>query len=211
LVSFALLIAGGLVAPLWNVPGSTATATEIADYVGRHRTAFLVALLLYACGVSLWLALFSAVRQRLTAVSPAMAAVFGSASTALTVLVLTGFVPMLTLAYRAPQLQDARTLYDLSFGLLALSGLPTALALSMYAVGGRKGDRLLRGTACVAAIAAAAHVAIAGSLLFRSGFLSLEGGDIVAIPATLFVWILLASIVELRREPPAGAKPAPAK
>lgn len=107
---------------------------------------------------------------------------------------------MFTMAYRAPHISTARTLYDLSFGLLALSGLPTALALGAYAVATRKdGDRLQRVTVAAALVSMAAHVAIGFSFFFRSGFLSLEGLDIVVIPATLFVWIALVSVVELRR------------
>lgn len=198
--SFALVVAAGLIAPLWDVPGSRASSAEIAHYVGAHRTAFLIALFLYACGVTLWLALFAAIRQRLMNATPGLATIFGSAGTAVVVVVLSGFVPMLTLAYRAPHVEDARLLYDVSFGLLAISGLPTALAMASYAVANRRGGRLERATAFVALIAAIAHVAIGASFFLRTGFLSLEGAGIVAIPATLFLWILLASLVELRDE-----------
>ncbi|MEA2442269.1 MAG: hypothetical protein QOH76_3693 [Thermoleophilaceae bacterium] len=45
---------------------------------------------------------------------------------------------------------------------------------------------------------AAAHVAIAASFAFSSGFLSLEGAAIVVIPSTLFLWILATAAVPLR-------------
>ena len=53
-------------------------------------------------------------------------------------------------------------------------------------------------TGLVAAVAALAHLVLFASLLITSGFFSLEGGVTIAIPATLFAWILGTSIVLLR-------------
>jgi hypothetical protein len=39
-----------------------------------------------------------------------------------------GFGPALVLAYRSGAIGDPRLLWDLSFGILGLSGVPTALA-----------------------------------------------------------------------------------
>jgi hypothetical protein len=199
--SFCLLVAGGLVQPLWDIPSSTASEQAIVAYVGQHRSAFLAALFLYATGVTLWLVPVSSIRGWLTARSPTTGALFGTAATAFTTMVLVGFVPMLVLAYRAPAAPGGGALYDLSFGALALSGLPTALALGTYASAVRRGDWLARTTAVAAIVAAVAHVAIAAGFFFRTGFLSLEGVGIVFIPATLFLWLLLASLEELRTRP----------
>jgi hypothetical protein len=113
---------------------------------------------------------------------------------------------MLAFAYRAPSVAVPRELYDLCFGLLAISGLPTALALGAYAAI-VFGARPLPGwTAWVAVVGAAAHLLIAATFFFKSGFLSLEGGVIVAIPVTMFLWLLAASVCLLR----APAEPRPA-
>jgi hypothetical protein len=112
----------------------------------------------------------------------------------LTVLVFAGFVPMFALAYRAPGVASARELYDLSFGLLAVSGVPTALALASYAVIAVRASEVATWTGWVAVLGAVAHVVIAASFLLPSGFFSLEGGVIVAVPVTLFLWILATSL-----------------
>ncbi len=46
--------------------------------------------------------------------------------------------------------------------------------------------------------AAVAHLVLLASLVITSGFFSLQGGVIIAIPAMLFAWILATSIVLLR-------------
>ena len=43
-------------------------------------------------------------------------------------------------------------------------------------------------------MAALAHLVLLASLVITSGFFSLEGGVIIAIPAVLFAWILGTSI-----------------
>jgi hypothetical protein len=113
-------------------------------------------------------------------------------------LLFAGFTSFLVLVYRAPVPSDPRLLYDLAFALLAMSGIPTALALGAYATHVFR-DRLLPAwTAWIAVAAALANLALLASLVVRSGFFSLEGGVIIAIPGMLFVWILAMSIVLLR-------------
>jgi hypothetical protein len=46
----------------------------------------------------------------------------------------------------------------------------------------------------IAIVAALAHVVLLSSLLVTSGFFSLEGGVTIAIPATLFAWIIGTSM-----------------
>jgi hypothetical protein len=113
-------------------------------------------------------------------------------------LVFAGFTSFFVLVYRAGEVSDPRLLYDLAFGLLAMSGLPTALALGSYAAQVFRSGRLAGWTAIVAAMAAFAHIVLFASLLITSGFFSLEGGVTIAIPATLFAWVIGTSIVLLR-------------
>ncbi len=114
-------------------------------------------------------------------------------------LLLAGFTAAIVLFYRAPEASDPRLLYDLGFALLAMSGVPTALALGSYAAQVLRDRRLPRWTAWVAAVAALAHLVLLASLVIPSGSFSLEGAVIIAIPATLFVWIAGTSVVLLRR------------
>jgi hypothetical protein len=122
------------------------------------------------------------------------------------VLILAGFVPATVGAYRPQDPAMALALRDLTFGLLALSGLPTAVCLGAYAALVWRHRPLPAWTAWLAVVGAVAHVVIAASFLGRSGVLSLEGEVIVFIPATFFAWILAASAVLLRAQPP-GARP----
>jgi hypothetical protein len=45
-----------------------------------------------------------------------------------------------------------------------------------------------------------ANLVLLASLVIRSGFFSLEGGVIIAIPATLFVWIIAMSVLMMRAD-----------
>ncbi len=122
----------------------------------------------------------------------------GSGSTAAEIsfvtLLLAGFTSFFVLVYRGAESSDAKLLYDLAFGLLAMSGAPTALALGSYAARAIRADTLPNWTASLAALAAVAHIALLASFLITDGFFSLEGGVIIAIPATLFAWILGTSV-----------------
>jgi hypothetical protein len=107
-------------------------------------------------------------------------------------------------AYRPQEPPLAQALYDLTFGLLALSGIPTAVCLGAYAGLVSKGGRLPRWTAWLAVVGALAHLLIAASFVSRTGFLSLEGEVIIVVPATFFAWIVATSAVLLRVGPEAN-------
>jgi hypothetical protein len=201
LVSLALGVAGVIVDEMWSIPGTGAGASEIAGFVDGHRSALLVAVILTAAGVALWL-LFGVgvwVWMRETRSGDGfLSTCFLVGLVSFVTLLFAGFTSFLVLVYRSPEPSDPRLLYDLAFGLLAMSGLPTALALGAYAVHVFGDRRLPALTAWIATAAALANLVLLASLVVRSGFFSLEGGVIIAIPGTLFVWILATSIVLLR-------------
>jgi hypothetical protein len=120
-------------------------------------------------------------------------------------LLLTGFTALWVLTYRNATTGDARLLYDLTFGMLAMSGAPTAIALAAYGALILQTAALPRSTAWFAIIAAIAHVALLGTFLSSSGFFSLEGQVITVIPGTLFVWIAYTGVTMLRNNHPAAA------
>jgi hypothetical protein len=200
-VSIALGIAGAIVDEMWTVPETGAAAGQIAGYVDAHRSELLVAMVLSTIAVGLWLVFGAGVwlRLRETTGSESLFSVcFLVGLVSFVTLLFAGFTSLFVLVYRAPEASDPRLLYDLAFGLLAMSGVPTALALGSYAAQVFRGGRLPRWTAVIAIVAALAHVVLLASLVIRSGFLSLEGGVIIAIPATLFAWIIATSLVLLR-------------
>jgi hypothetical protein len=208
MASFAVIVVASLVEPLWNVPGTTASGADVAGYLSQHRSGFLAALSIYALGMGLFLifaaGLWAWMRQH--GATGSWAAVFALGSASLATLVYAGFVPMLVLAYRAHDVSPttAKILYDVCFGLLALSGIPTAVALGAFTQIVLGGRMLPRATAWMAAFAAAAHLVIAASFLPSSGFFSLEGGVIVAIPVTLFAWLIVTSTALVWRARQAG-------
>ncbi len=203
LMSIALGIAGAIVDEMQTFPGTGASASEIAAYVNGHRSALLVAMLLSTIAVGLWLAFGVGVwvwlRETTGSVS-VLSVCFLVGLVSFVTLLLAGFTVAFVLFYRAPNAPDPRLLYDLAFGLLAMSGVPTVLALGSYATQVLSDSRLPAWTAWIAAAAALAHIVLLASLVIPSGFFSLEGGVIIAIPAMLFAWITVTSIVLLRAE-----------
>jgi hypothetical protein len=200
LLSIALGIAGLAVDRMWDFPGSGATGNEIALFVQAHRTALLAAMFLTAITVVLWLVFGAGVWLRMRQVAGCesiLPTCFLAGLLSFVTLLLAGFTVFFVLVYRAPEASDPRLLYDLSFALLAMSGIPTALALGSYAALAFQSDSLPRWTASIATVAALAHLLLLVSLVVRNGFFSLEGGVTIAIPATLFAWIAGTSWVML--------------
>ncbi|HWY17709.1 MAG TPA: hypothetical protein VNY27_03240 [Solirubrobacteraceae bacterium] len=201
LVSIALGIAGAIVDEMQTFPGAGASATEIAGYVDTHHSALLVAMVPSTAAVGLWLAFGVGVwlwLRETTGNVNALSVCFLVGLVSFVTLLLAGFTVAFVLFYRAPNAPDPRLLYDLGFGLLAMSGVPTALALGSYAAQVFSDSRLPAWTAWAAVVAALAHIVLLASLVIPSGFFSLEGGVIIAIPAMLFAWIIGMSIVLLR-------------
>jgi hypothetical protein len=205
--SIAFGIGGYIVDQMWTFPGSGATATQIASFVGAHRSALLLAMVLNTTAVALWLLFGVGVWLRLREMASGesfLSTCFLVGFVSFVMLLLAGFTCLYLLAYRAPESSDPRLLYDLAWGLLAMSGVPTALALGAYAVQVFRDRRLPGWTAWLAAVAALAHLALIASFVVRTGFFSLEGWVTTAIPATLFAWIMGTSIAMMgavRSEP----------
>jgi hypothetical protein len=201
IASFVLIVVAALVAPLWGIPSTGSSEAAVAGYIAAHRDATLVALFLYALAFGLFFAFAAGAWARLRDGDRMLAATFAFAAVAMATMILAAFVPLSVAAYRAPAVSGARELRDATFGLLALSGVPTAAALAAYVAVVLRTRCLAVWSAWVAVVGVAAHVVIAASFLFRTGFFSLEGGVIVAVPATLFGWILLTSVALLRGAP----------
>lgn len=202
-------IAFGVVAlsidQMWTFPGTDATAGEVSAFAQADRTELLLAMVLNTIAVGLWLVFGAGVWLRLRQVAgdeSILPTCFLVGLVSFVTLLLAGFTVFFMLVYRAPEAPDSRLLYELSFALLAMSGIPTALALGSYAALTFQSDSLPRWTASVATVAALAHLLLLASLVVRSGFFSLAGGVTIAIPATLFAWIAGTSWVML------GAGPA---
>ena len=205
LASFDLIIVATFVAPpLWDAPPTSATASQVADFVAPYRSRILASLFLFgiAMGFFLWFAAGLGSWFRRSEPDPGpLSTTFAFGAVAMTVMILAAFAPASLSVYRPLAPATTGLLFDLTFGLLALSGIPTAVCLGAYAALVLRGAPLRRWTAWLALVGVVAHVIIPASFFPRSGFLSLEGDVIVWVPATLFAWILAASVSLLRASP----------
>lgn len=200
-MGFLVPAASNLLIPIWEMPTTSASGAKVARYFAEHQTALRGTLVLDTLGVTLWMVFGGAVwlRLRRASASDSLAtSLFGVAFSAMCVLLMTGFTCAFVLAYRTPDAVTARVLYDMTFGLLAMSGMPAIIALSAYAAVALATKRLPRRTAELAILTAAAHVLLLVSLVTPRGILSLEGPLITVAPAFLFTWILTTGIT-LRR------------
>jgi hypothetical protein len=200
----ALGSVGSIVGQIFQFPATGSTAAEITAFVDVHRSALLVGMVLNTAAVSLWTVFGGGVWLRLrqaTREESLLSACFAFGLVASVTLIFAGFTSFFVLVYRAPEVSDARLLYDLAFALLAMSGAPTAVALGSYAALVLRAGPLPRWTAWLAALAAAAHVVLIASFLVTDGFFSLEGQVITAIPATLFAWIIGTGIAMVTADP----------
>jgi hypothetical protein len=202
LLGCALGVVGGLFVDILDAPATTASAAEIVESVAGDRTALLVGMLLSAAAVSLWFVFGAGVWLRLRASGPESlaSACFAFGFVGFVTLLLAGFTAFFVLVYRDADVGDPRLLYDLTFGLLAMSGAPTAIALGSYAAMVFRSTALPRWTAWLGVVGALAHVALLASFVVSEGFFSLEGQVITAIPATLFAWIIGTGIAMLATE-----------
>lgn len=195
------------VLPIWRFPATTASSEQIAAFAAQHRAASQLMMLLYTVGVTLWLVFGASIWARLRAMLSSesdLPTVFGAGLVGFVTLLMAGFVAFDVLVYR-PDVSDARVLYDLTFGMLAMSGLPTAICLAAFSVAVHKHEILPGYTAHLATLAAVAHVLLLLSFVVGSGFFSLEGAVITVIPATLWAWILATGIALLRSDTVAAA------
>jgi hypothetical protein len=196
-LGFLIPAASNALIPIWQFPGTSASGTRVAGFVTQHQDALRGVAVLDTLGVTLWMVFGAAVWIRLrrsSGVDTLATTVFGVAFGGMVVLLWTGFTVFFVLVYRLPDPTTARVLYDLTFALLAMSGMPTAIALTAYAAVVLPSTHLPRHTAGLAIFTAAAHVLLLLSLVTPHGPLSLEGPLITVMPGLLFAWILTVAL-----------------
>jgi hypothetical protein len=200
--SFTLIIVAAFVAPpLWKAPGTSSSASRVADYAQQYSGRIIASLVIYSLAMGMFLCFTAGLWARLRASEPApgtLSAAFAFGAVALATLILAGFVPAFLLSYRSQAPVIAAPLADLTFGMLALSGIPTAVCLGAYAALVLRLGVLPTWTAWPAVVGALTHLLIAASFVSHGKFLSLESPVIVWIPGTFFAWILCTSLALLR-------------
>jgi len=201
LTSVTLIVIAAFVSPpLWSAPGESSSAAHVAAYLQANRGRTLASLYIYGLGMGLFLCfaagLWSWLRQAESA-PQSLSAAFAFGAIALATLVLASFATAGVASYRPQSPALAVSLSDLTFGLLALSGIPTAICLGAYAALVLRQRHLPAWTAWLAVLAVTAHLVVAASFMSHGSVLSLEGAVNVAVPATFFAWILATSAVLL--------------
>lgn len=179
--------------PIWLAPPTRSSGGEVAQWAFAHHDRLVITQVLYTVGVGLWLlfgaAIWTHLRHRLPAGSP-LAAGFGIGMAGLVILILSGFTAFDLLLYRPRSAELSTLLYDLTVGLLAMSGVPTVVALGCFAIAVYRHRVLGRNCGHLAAIAAAGHVFLLVAFIAPSGPLSLQGFlTVTGIPLLLFAWI----------------------
>lgn len=179
--------------PIWALPSTQTSGTDIALWAAAHHGPLVITQVLYTVGVGLWFVFGAAVwthlRSRLPAGSP-LPTGFLVGIVGLTTLILSGFTAFDLLLYRPRSAEISTLLYDLTLGLLVMSGVPTVVAAGSFAIAVYRYRALRRSTAHVASLAAAGHVALLAAFIAATGPLSLQGAVTVwAIPLLLFAWI----------------------
>lgn len=204
LASFTLIMLAAFVLapPIWQAPDTKAAALQVVAYAHREAGASIASLFVYsialgfficfAAGLWVWLSQESG--------SPHLSATFAFAALALVVLILAAFASGAVLSYRPQQPAIAQMLRDMTFGLLAISGIPTAVCMTAFAMLVVKRRILPLWTALLALVGACAHLLIAASFVSHGKILSVEGAVIVLVPGTLFAWIFATSVALLRTD-----------
>ena len=128
---------GVAVCPIWSFPSTQTPGNEIASWAVTNHSRLVVTMLLYTVGVTLWLAFGAAVwaylRDHLGAGS-SLPTTFAAGLIGYVTLLLAGFLAFDLLLYRQHSAEATSLLYDLTFGMLAMSGLPTAVSLIAFAI-----------------------------------------------------------------------------
>ena len=204
LVGIGIPLLGLMIFPIWRFPTTTASGDVITAFARTHGAALQAMMITYTLGVTLWLVFGASVWAHMRAALPAdsmLTTCFAAGIVALVTLLLAGFACFDVLVYRHPGAGEAKLLYDLTFGLLAMSGMPTAIALSAFAAAAYVHGVFARAAGHLAVVTAAAHVCLLLSFIVGRGFLSLEGAVIAVIPAPLWIWIAYTSgtLISARR------------
>ena len=156
---------GLAVYPIWSFPSTQTPGNEIASWAVTNHSRLVVTMLLYTVGVTLWLAFGAAVwaylRDHLGAGS-SLPTTFAAGLIGYVTLLLAGFTAFDLLLYRQHSAEATSLLYDLTFGMLAMSGLPTAVSLIAFAIAVFAHRMLPIHTAYLAAVGAAARAAVGG-------------------------------------------------
>lgn len=195
-----LLLIGQLL--VINAPTIDSPAAEIRTWAMDHRTEALTAIYLLTLGFAVQLIFWAGLWRRLRSaegVERLMANAGLAAAVALTAIIVSGFVFTAMLDFRASQISDemARSLNDLTFVSVNVSGIVTALTMVPFGLAIRLGGRLPRWIGWFAFAVAALHL-IAGASFAHSGLFSPQGIGVYVAPPLYYAWIVAASVILLR-------------
>lgn len=197
MLAFTLVAITLVVYPIWSFPGTQTSGTNVALWVAAHHDRLVVTQLLNTVSVTVWFifgaAVWTYLHDRLP-VSSTLPRLFAASFFGSVTLLLSGFTAFDLLLYRHHSAETSTLLYDLTFWLLAMSGMPTVVALGSFAIAVYVHQVLPRYTAHLALAGAAIHPLLLAAFIVKDGPLSLQGFSITAMPAVLFAWILATAL-----------------
>ena len=174
-------------------PAPTSSGAHVAAYLQANHGRTIASLYIYSLAMGLFLCfaagLWSWLRQSEPAPQP-LSAIFAFGAIALAVLILATSATTSVMSYRPQQPAFAVSLTDTTFGLLALSRIPTAVCLGAYAALVLRYRCLPAWTGWLAVLGVVAHILIAASFVSHGSFLSLEGA-VISGAATFLAWTSL--------------------
>ncbi len=196
--------------PIWSFPATRTSGADVARWATTHHNQLIVVMVLNTVSVTLWLpfgtAVWTYLRDRLP-VGSTLPACFAAGFIGCVTLLLSGFTAFDLLLYRHHSAESSTLLYDLTFGLLAMSGMPTVVAVGSFAIAVYVHRVLPRYTAHLAMAAAVIHPLLLATFIVHDGPLSLEGFSITGMPAFLFAWIL-GTALSMPRQAQQSSKPS---
>ncbi|CAJ1506168.1 hypothetical protein MU0083_003878 [[Mycobacterium] kokjensenii] len=193
-VSGVTVSAGSILSyPIWSFPGTRTAPIDIGRWAAAHHDRLVMTMVLNILGVTLCLVFGAAVwvylRDRLSMRST-LPSCFVVGFTGSATLLLAGLTAFDLLLYRRRSADTSALLYDLTFGLLAMSGMPALVMLATFAVAVYTRRVLPAYAGHLALAAVAVHPLLLLAFVIPSGPLSLEGPTIMVMPVFLCAWIL---------------------
>ena len=210
LAMIVLVAAANALAPTSNLPGTGATSIEVMRYFGGHHNALREALYLYGAGFVVLVPFVSGLRDYLRSSEPDASVsnvgfAAGSVLAAVTLAALACFVvAVYRLAPRNPEIVS--NFYDLGWAAVALSGFAAALCVGAFSFVIVTKGGLPSWSGWLGFAVGIAHLVSAAAFARNEGVLSLEGGIAVYVPLSLYLWLLVVSVLLLRA--PRGAAAA---
>lgn len=188
----------GLIPLLGDAPTVQATAEEVLRWATANRSMILASIFIWGASVAalfcfatgLWALLKKTEGENAVLSTLGLGAAFTTF-----IISVSGFLFLLALAYKAPDLDaaTAKTLSDLTLLSVALTGIPTALTLAPWLVVMRKSSLFPPVLRWLGYGVVVLHV-VSSAAFARSGMLSPSGLGVWVAPPMYYLWVTMTGV-----------------